>query len=316
MTTFVLQLCAIGATIGASAVPLHDDSRAAFEQWKREFRPSADEWSADEESARFGCFREAVAEANELNRRLGDSAEFGLNDRSDICPSDSTDHPPGITEDDSLTPRLPSSRLGSLVPEATVPLEGIDWREKGAVLPFVKNQGRCGSCWSFGSSANMEAVWFLHSGKLLDLSEQELVSCARAVNGSAYPKGCQGGSGATHSYSWVILNGGLDTTADYGNYTSGIAGQNGECHYRKLKDNAAGPFSSYLVLPKNETAMAQWVSTKGPLSVHIDAKGWNSCEPLQALAISLLSLSWQLVGDTGNNLFPLTVHGFPLRAID
>ena len=107
------------------------------------------------------------------------------------------------------------------------------------------------------SRCALEAVWFLKTGKLLDLSEQELVSCAHAVNGSDYPKGCQGGSGATHSYTWVILNGGLDTTNDYGNYTSGTTGRNGICHLRKLKHNAAGPFASYRVLPKDETAMAK-----------------------------------------------------------
>ena len=102
----------------------------------------------------------------------------------------------------------------------------------------------------------MEAVWFLKTGKLLDLSEQELVSCAKAANGSEYPKGCQGGSGATHSYAWVILNGGLDSTLDYGNYTSGRTGKDGTCISGKMKHMVAGPFSSYTVLDKNETTMA------------------------------------------------------------
>ena len=273
----------VGAALGASALPLQDDSRAAFEQWKATHRPAG--YASDaEDAAKHRCFRLAVAEANELNRRLGESAVFGLNDRSDMCPSDTTDHPPADATAEPASEQLSASRLAEL-PAA---LDSIDWREKGAVLPYVKNQGHCGSCWSFGSSANMEAVWFLHSGKLLDLSEQELVSCAHAVNGSAYPKGCQGGSGATHSYTWVVLNGGLDTTADYGNYTSGTSGENGVCHFRKLKDDAAGPFSSWLVLPKNETAMAQWVSTHGPLSVHIDAKGWNSCaDPIRRHSSSM-----------------------------
>ncbi len=35
---------------------------------------------------------------------------------------------------------------------------GIDWRLAGVVTP-VKNQGHCGSCWTFSSAACLEAHW-------------------------------------------------------------------------------------------------------------------------------------------------------------
>lgn len=47
----------------------------------------------------------------------------------------------------------------------------VDWRTKGAVNK-IKNQGQCGSCWAFGSTAAVEAHHFIKTGKLLSLSEQ------------------------------------------------------------------------------------------------------------------------------------------------
>ncbi|KAH9245967.1 hypothetical protein BASA81_016508 [Batrachochytrium salamandrivorans] len=72
-------------------------------------------------------------------------------------------------------------------PLLTLP-NAIDWRERGAVTP-VKNQGQCGSCWAFATVAALEAHHFIHTGKRLILSEQQLVDCSRAYGNM----GCHGG---------------------------------------------------------------------------------------------------------------------------
>ena len=77
-----------------------------------------------------------------------------------------------------------------------------DWRTKG-VVPAVRNQGSCGSCWSFGTVGIMESAMKKAGATLPDLSEQFLISC----NKDGWS--CNGGLTA-HKYHYNTL--GLNQT--------------------------------------------------------------------------------------------------------
>ena len=55
--------------------------------------------------------------------------------------------------------------------------KNVDWREAG-IVSAVKDQGHCGSCWAFASTATIESAVAKASGLLFDLSVQQIAMCA------------------------------------------------------------------------------------------------------------------------------------------
>jgi len=237
----------VSAVASVSAGSLFDQYSA---QWGKNY-------SAAELPRAMECFAKTQATIDRLNKEQA-TANHGWNDFTDMCEEDFKSYH-SLTV--PLRVRSPIAPYTSQQVSALVNDTGADWRTKGAVTP-VKNQGRCGSCWSFSSTGNMEGQHFLASKTLVSLSEQELVSCSKNGN-----QGCNGGL-MDNAFTWIIQQGGAVTESDYP-YTSGT-GQTGKCDESK-KTNIAAKFSSKKDLPNDETQMAAWVGDNGPLAVAVDA---------------------------------------------
>merc|ERR1712179_403920 len=68
----------------------------------------------------------------------------------------------------------------------------LDWRDHSGVVTPAKNQGGCGSCWAFSTAETLESHIALKTGKLMEFSPQEFVSCAPNPNDCGGTGGCQG----------------------------------------------------------------------------------------------------------------------------
>ena len=85
--------------------------------------------------------------------------------------------------------------------------KSVDWREKGIASP-VKDQGHCGSCWAFASTAVIESHFALQTGKLFDLSPQQITSCAPNIRHCGGTGNCEGAT-AEIAFDYVANSDGL-----------------------------------------------------------------------------------------------------------
>jgi len=165
-------------------------------------------------------------------------------------------------------PIAPASPLVHQAPADVSALPAsVDWTTKGAVTP-VKDQGNCGSCWSFSTTGSIEGASFIKNGQLISLSEQNFVSCDNRQNGGT-DMGCNGGM-MDDAFTWAKKNGGVCTEATYP-YTSGTTGQNGSCKQTSCSKVATSAPKSYTDVQTDSDSALMSALVKQPVSVAIEA---------------------------------------------
>eukprot|EP01118_Nematostelium_gracile_P006926 TRINITY_DN2243_c0_g1_i1.p1 TRINITY_DN2243_c0_g1~~TRINITY_DN2243_c0_g1_i1.p1 ORF type:complete len:389 (+),score=99.29 TRINITY_DN2243_c0_g1_i1:49-1167(+) len=151
----------------------------------------------------------------------------------------------------------------------------VDWRTADIISP-VKDQGQCGSCWSFATAESVESYYAKATGELVDLSEQQVLDCTQNPNQCGGTGGC-GGATTELGFGQLIAQGGHLSEWQYP-YESYFGTTDFQCAY-PIKGNAYVSVSDFKNLPTNEyDPIMNAVANIGPLAISVDASAWSAYE--------------------------------------
>merc|ERR1712056_102282 len=192
---------------------------------------------------------------NEMNAK-GNNFELGVTPFADLTAEEFDADHFGIKKPDNMWGSLPN--LGTHRYNGEALAASVDWTTKGAVTP-VKNQGQCGSCWSFSTTGSLEGAWEIAGNKLTSLSEQQFVDCDKV------DQGCNGGL-MDNAFKFAEQNS-VCTEESYPYKGVGGSCKESSCTTGLPKGSVKG-FKD--ITPDSEQAMMSAISQQ-PVSIAIEA---------------------------------------------
>jgi cathepsin L len=242
---------AVVALVAFLAAPALAD-RQTFAAWKSVHGKSYA--NADEEALRYAIYEANFARVNAHNAK-GLTWTMAMNEFGDLTPQEFAASRIGGYKPRNLR-RVNPGAIRMSEPSTVGLPSSVDWTTKGVVTP-VKNQGQCGSCWSFSTTGSTESINAINGKGLISLSEQQLMDCS----GPEGDQGCNGGL-MDDAFQYIIDNKGICSEASYP-YTA----QDGTCK----KCTVVVEISSYTdVTVDSDSALATAVAQQ-PVSIAIEA---------------------------------------------
>lgn len=249
--TFIVALVVISASVPLSNFSLNDHWKTFKKNYEKEYDKH------EEESQRRLNWEKNIYLIDDHNRKADQGIYtywLGINEYADMTNAEFaalmsyTSPPKGTHRNSTITSQ--NMRFDSLPNE-------VDWREKGYVTE-VKNQGTCGGCWAFAATGALEGQHFKNTGKLVSLSEQELIDCCEE-------NGCSGGF-MNDAFMCIRDIGGIELEENYD-----YEGNNGVCRFNISR--IAAQVSDFTTIETScEDCLQYAVATVGPISTAIYSK--------------------------------------------
>jgi len=232
----------------------------AFEGYNAFFNKTHANTNSVEKELRYYNFLENMKQIDEYNRikLFGPDAWFGLTQFSDMTSAEFNLKMNGLKLEDPINNSNSNERV-------TIPGGAINWVNAGKTTG-IKDQGGCGSCWTFSAAETVESANLMANNPkgAQHGSEQEIVDCCHAGGSN----GCGGGDPRA-AIAWVSQMGGLELNSCYP-----YEGRNDVC--RSNRCPRAYTVRGVYPVPQNENLIYNALAGYGPLSIGVDASQWQN----------------------------------------
>jgi C1A family cysteine protease len=221
-------------------------------------------YNQEQYSERKAVFDENVRRISEVNSKEL-SYKLAINEFADVSREEFRASRFGVKRPRSegflgSTKKSPSYLGRHKYSGAAVP-ESVDWSSLGAVTP-IKDQQMCGSCYAFSATGAIEGRIEVATGRLVSLSEQQVVDCSQE-NGN---NGCNGGL-MDFVFQYVSDNG-LCSEDDY----PYLASEQETCKATAcLPTIAPGQVTGFYDVHPEDTEALMEALAEGPVAVAIEA---------------------------------------------
>jgi len=239
------------AIIGAACASAVSKTVSEFEAWTKEHKKSYE--TLEERDHRYEVFENNMIQINAINNDPSKTWTAGTNKFSDMTWDEfKHDYLMQAGQNCSATSVNGPEYMEKV--NANLP-EHFDWRRYDAVSP-IKDQGQCGSCWTFSTSGNIEAAARIHLRENHIVAEQQLVDCAQNFNNH----GCNGGL-PSQAFEYIHYAPGIMSEKDYP-YTA----KDGSCAFDATKA-VVNVYGSVNITATDELEMQQALVGYQPVSI-------------------------------------------------